>query len=307
MSSEDKTNSNALTSTLTPSLGIQNAKLATTNIYNNYSLLPKSLPANIRQHAFRLVYNAVPTLHRLNPQHRTFALCHLCGDARETLSHLHSECKVSRAAAHRIINARPNKDPFLCLNTTDPSDFIFRSTIAKDKDNLHRTLFSFAVWKTRCSALASPNTQGLQFAIQSLFEKLLKSTEKQKSKAKRDKSAEKSAFISGLDSIPPEDLSIYTDGSSFGNPGPSGAGFVILPNSTCPEHHYSIDIGHSTNNVAELVGIEKACSFLLSTFTSSSCPKVHIYIDNQYAIRMADSIGRARANRRQVKLTREST
>ena len=25
----------------------------------------------------------------------------------------------------------------------------FRSTIAKDKDNLHRTLFSFAVWKTR--------------------------------------------------------------------------------------------------------------------------------------------------------------
>ena len=233
-------------------------------------------------------------------------MCHLCGDARETLSHLHSECKVSRAAAHRIVNARPNKDPFLCLNTTDPSDFIFRSTIAKDKDNLHRTLFSFAVWKTRCSALASPNTQGLQFAIHSLFEKLLKSIEKQKSKAKRDKSAEKLAFISGLDSIPPEDLSIYTDGSSFGNPGPSGAGFVVLPNSTCPEHHYSIDIGHSTNNVAELVGIEKACSFLLSTFSGSSCPKVHIYIDNQYAIRMADSTGRARANRRQVKLTREA-
>ena len=299
-------NSDALTSTLTPSLGIQNAKLATTNIYNNYSLLPQSLPANIRQHAFRLVYNAVPTLHRLDPHHRTFALCHLCGDARETLSHLHSECKVSRAAAHRIINARPNKDPFLCLNTTDPSDFIFRSTIAKDKDNLHRTLFSFAVWKTRCSALASPNTQGLQFAIHSLFEKLLKSIEKQKSKAKRDKSAEKLAFISGLDSIPPEDLSIYTDGSSFGNPGPSGAGFVVLPNSTCPEHHYSIDIGHSTNNVAELVGIEKACSFLLSTLSGSSCPKVHIYIDNQYAIRMADSTGRARANRRQVKLTREA-
>ena len=78
---------------------------------NNYSLLPKSLPANIRQRAFRLVYNAVPTLHRLDPQHRTFALCHLCGDARETLSHLHSECKVSLAAAHRIINARPNKRP----------------------------------------------------------------------------------------------------------------------------------------------------------------------------------------------------
>ena len=34
LSAEDQTNSNALTSTLTPSLGIQNAKLATTNIYN---------------------------------------------------------------------------------------------------------------------------------------------------------------------------------------------------------------------------------------------------------------------------------
>ena len=127
----------------------------------------------------------------------------------------------------------------VCLNATDPSDFIFRSTIAKDKDNLHRTLFSFAVWKTRCTALASPNTQGLQFAIHSLFDKLLKSIEKQKTKANRDQSAEKSAFMSGLDSIPPEDLSIYTDGSSFGNPGPSGAGFVVLPNSACPEHHYS--------------------------------------------------------------------
>ena len=172
---------------------------------------------------------------------------------------------------------------------------------------MHRTLFSFAVWKTRCSVLTSPNTQGLQFAIQSLFDKSLKSIEKQATKAKRDKSAEKSAFMTDLGSIPPEDLSVYTDGSSFGNPGPSGAGFIVLPNPTCSEYHYSIDIGHSTNNVAELVGIEKACSYLLSTFSGSlTCPKVHIYIDNQYAIRMANSTGRARANRRQVKLTKDA-
>jgi hypothetical protein len=35
-------------------------------------------------------------------------------------------------------------------------------------------------------------------------------------------------------------------------------------------------------------------------------PKIHIFIDNQYAIRAADSYTRVRANRRQVKLTRDA-
>ena len=62
-----------------------------------------------------------------------------------------------------------------------------------------------------------------------------------------------------------------------------------------------------TNNVAELVGIETACSYLTNSL--SSCilqPKIHIFIDNQYAIRAADSYTRVRANRRQVKLTRDA-
>jgi hypothetical protein len=41
-------------------------------------------------------------------------------------------------------------------------------------------------------------------------------------------SSEKEAFMANLATIPSEDLSIYTDGSSYGNPGPSGSGFSSL-------------------------------------------------------------------------------
>ena len=71
-------------------------------------------------------------------------------------------------------------------------------------------------------------------------------------------------------------LSIYTDGGSRGNPGPSAIGAVV------GDKGYSESIGHTTNNVAEysavifalkkakqLIGKEKAKSTLVELRTDS--------------------------------------
>lgn len=44
---------------------------------------------------------------------------------------------------------------------------------------------------------------------------------------------------------------IYTDGASRGNPGPSAIGAVILAGDDAPLHRISRRIGHGTNNEAE--------------------------------------------------------
>ena len=64
---------------------------------------------------------------------------------------------------------------------------------------------------------------------------------------------------------PLTDLIIYTDGASNGNPGPSGAGGVILtPDGTTVEE-FREHIGRTTNNVAEYeavrIGLGKALAY----------------------------------------------
>ena len=64
----------------------------------------------------------------------------------------------------------------------------------------------------------------------------------------------------------PQRVEVATDGSSIGNPGPSGAGFV-LRDVNCGEDgrlvHRSISIGHSTNN-HELIALSEALGYCLA-------------------------------------------
>lgn len=49
---------------------------------------------------------------------------------------------------------------------------------------------------------------------------------------------------------------LYVDGASRGNPGPSGAGGVVLvEGQATPAHEFSKALGHATNNVAEYLAL----------------------------------------------------
>ena len=56
---------------------------------------------------------------------------------------------------------------------------------------------------------------------------------------------------------------IHIDGASFGNPGPSGAGFVVLEHGR-PVHRESIPLGYSTNNRAEYQALLAALRWVLT-------------------------------------------
>lgn len=76
-------------------------------------------------------------------------------------------------------------------------------------------------------------------------------------------------------------MKIYCDGSSLGNPGPSGCAFVVVSGNT-ELHRESHNLGTGTNNVAELT------AFILSVkWIQENAPgqKFTVFSDSQYVIK----------------------
>jgi ribonuclease HI len=82
---------------------------------------------------------------------------------------------------------------------------------------------------------------------------------------------------------------IYTDGASSGNPGPSGIGVVLIFGSRRKE--IGEYIGEATNNIAELLAIQKG----LATVKKKNLP-VRVYTDSSYAIGVLTRNWKAKKN-----------
>lgn len=78
-------------------------------------------------------------------------------------------------------------------------------------------------------------------------------------------------------------ITIYTDGSSKGNPGPGGWGAIILGSDTVQE------IGggekHTTNNRMELTAAIKSLEFAPELDANSDNLEVIIYTDSKYVMK----------------------
>ena len=81
--------------------------------------------------------------------------------------------------------------------------------------------------------------------------------------------------------------SIYTDGSSLGNPGPSGWSFCVLENNE--EFFLSGGEEHSTNNRMELQAIIKALKYVKGN-------EYILYSDSKLTINCAKKIWKRKAN-----------
>ena len=98
---------------------------------------------------------------------------------------------------------------------------------------------------------------------------------------------EKTVFQACLSAIPSDSYQYYTDGSSYGNPGPAGAGAVRYCRGTLTGV-WSRSLGVATNDAAELEGILLA---LEDARTTSEPLPIYVFVDNRAAVRVA--IGRA--------------
>ncbi len=93
--------------------------------------------------------------------------------------------------------------------------------------------------------------------------------------------------------IPDNAITIFTDGASSGNPGPSGIGVVLSHGKHKKE--ISESIGNSTNNIAELTAIERA----LSQLKRFDLP-VRLFTDSGYSLGVLTQGWKASRNRELV-------
>lgn len=86
---------------------------------------------------------------------------------------------------------------------------------------------------------------------------------------------------------------IQCDGSSFGNPGPSGAGILILDNNQ-PLVELSLFIGTRTNNQAEYFAVYYGVRYIVDRFIAD---EVVIETDSQLVINQLKGIWPTHDNR----------
>jgi ribonuclease HI len=77
---------------------------------------------------------------------------------------------------------------------------------------------------------------------------------------------------------------LYADGASRGNPGPSAIGAVIYDSERTKVHEVSRRIGHGSNNEAEY----KAAIAALEAALALGARKVKLYMDSELVIRQID-------------------
>jgi ribonuclease HI len=98
--------------------------------------------------------------------------------------------------------------------------------------------------------------------------------------------------------VPADAVIVYADGACSGNPGPAGAGIVVIE----PEQRVEISeyLGTGTNNIAELTAVLRALEEL-----DPARPAV-IHTDSQYTIGVVQKGWKAKANVELVARVREA-
>lgn len=89
-------------------------------------------------------------------------------------------------------------------------------------------------------------------------------------------------------------VEIWTDGACSGNPGPMGIGVVVIDGAKRKEHGEYLGTG--TNNIAELVAIERGLILAAEIVAGDRERPMRVYSDSSYAIGLLDKGWKAKAN-----------
>jgi ribonuclease HI len=89
-------------------------------------------------------------------------------------------------------------------------------------------------------------------------------------------------------------IEIWTDGACSGNPGPMGIGVVVLDGGTRRE--LGEYLGTGTNNIAELVAIERGLAIAVELTAGDGARAMRVYSDSSYAIGLLEKGWKAKAN-----------
>src|SRR5438477_4014843 len=93
---------------------------------------------------------------------------------------------------------------------------------------------------------------------------------------------------------PGDALEIWTDGACSGNPGPMGIGVVVIDGKEREE--LGEFLGSGTNNIAELVAIERGLAIATKRVIDHPERRVRVFTDSGYSIGILGKGWKAKAN-----------
>ena len=145
-------------------------------------------------------------------------------------------------------------------------------------------VFTKAVWRVRwkCCGEAKPAEAYIVNAVADSFVRFYRHRFKW---FVRDREVERRCFLALLKALPSDSTFVYTDGSSYGNPGPAGSAYAIFEGRTLAKEGAQW-LGIATNGYAEVLGILGATRALLETSRPATRP-IYIFVDNREAVRLA--------------------
>ena len=261
------------------------AKVMLRSIASNALRMPTKLRSAIRNHMFNIVHQCVFT----NDRARAFGQmsgCMFCGHEREDFQHLFIDCVVAKDAIRAMsVHQKPLfRKAASFLGAAPLADFLLET---ENMEVMHMRValcFSLAIWKTRRFYRVAIGAPSLRSAASRVLLEMSPLLYNWQGGGRRDKEAERRSFLAAVSILPTPATFVYTDGSSFGNPGPSGAGFAVSSDNAIFSHLSARSLGHGTNNAAELEAIRDATSFLAREGGSDP---TYIFTDNRLAMRVA--------------------
>jgi ribonuclease HI len=204
----------------------------------------------------------------------------------------------------------PPLPPSLCPVPTDrfPLHATFLCGVSKDLVNPILAL-NFAVWKFRKPALAAKDYRDHEWLANRILDVANHCLRACRPKAKDSKNSDITLFINEhytlIDNFGIGAVFCFTDGSAIPNPGPGGAGAFILAPHCDLSIFAGIPIGHSTNNLGELMGLAICFHELICLFASNPFSKAIVFSDSDYAISMVASTRRPWVNCKAIDIVRK--
>jgi ribonuclease HI len=273
--------------------GFHNTHTVRDRLEENWKKASPSLPAYATSNHLRFLFNALPSSKRyrhFGPSTRALqglqgddGNCPFCHVGRDCYNHFSTDCLP---VAETFISAwsffLPNegKPPSKGRKFKELLAGAFDAKTFKDPAGIINLSIAFvsALYFTRKLVCAGLDLSGFKTAFRRHISSVLVHTRKGAIKAKAKAEQE---CLRQISAIPPSSTIVYTDGSAFGNPGPSGAGAII----SIPKvgHTYLYEpLGTGTNNKGELWAIGMALSFLVTEEEPPS--PVVIITDSQLAM-----------------------
>lgn len=251
-----------------------------TSLLDTWKALCKRAKPHILCHQLALFSNALPTSRRIRHFSTEEMACLLCMSGPDSVAHFLGHCPLTVAARSLFIPTYGGSDNPLLDSSTSSALLLTKSP--------HPELeicINWGIWMVRSLIL-----RGYTGTSAQKIAKILEYANAGVSTPIRDKKSTpkptEGRSRTLLAASAPGILYCYTDGSSLGNPGPSGAGALICYGASAWKCFSPLGIG--TNNIGELWAIGMALEFLYNLPTPK--PTTKLFTDSKWAMEMTSTL-----------------